>query len=78
MKTLISIFKNKEVRTRILFTLGILFVYKLGSAIPTPRIDLVKVTALSSNSILNMLNMLGGGRIQSFSIFALEIGRAHV
>lgn len=74
MKTLISIFKNKEVRTRILFTLGILFVYKLGSAIPTPRIDLVKVTALSSNSILNMLNMLGGGRIQSFSIFALGVG----
>lgn len=74
MKTLISMFKNKEVRNRILFTLGILLVYKLGSAIPTPRIDLVKVTALDSNSILNMLNMLGGGRIQSFSVFALGVG----
>lgn len=74
MKTLVNMFKNKEVRNRILFTLGILFVYKLGSAIPTPRIDLVKVTALDSNSILNMLNMLGGGRIQSFSVFALGVG----
>lgn len=74
MRTLTDMFKNKEVRNRILFTLGILFVYKLGSSIPTPRIDLVKVTALDSNSVLNMLNMLGGGRIQSFSIFALGVG----
>ncbi len=71
-----DLFKNKEIRNRIFFTLAILFLYRLGSAIPAPRIDSVKLTAAlgEGNTILNIMNMLGGGNMQQFSIFALGVG----
>lgn len=71
-----DLFKNKEIRNRIFFTLAILFLYRLGAAIPAPRIDSVKLTAAvgDSNQILNIMNMLGGGAMQQFSIFALGVG----
>lgn len=74
VKFFTDIFKNKEIRNRIIYTIAILLVYKLGQAITIPRIDLVKLSALEDNSILNLLNMLGGGNIESFSIFALGVG----
>ena len=76
-----DLFKNKEIRNRIFFTLAILFLYRLGAAIPAPRIDSVKLTAAvgsaglgEGNAILNIMNMLGGGAMQQFSIFALGVG----
>lgn len=74
IKTIVESFKNKEIRKRIFFTLGILFVFKLGSTIPTPRIDIIKATAYAGNELINILNLLGGGNLQSFSIFALGVG----
>ena len=74
---MISIFKdflqNKEIRKRILFTLVILFIYRLGSAIPAPGINDTLIT-LSANSILNMMSILGGGSIEQMSIFSLGVG----
>ena len=71
-----DLFKNKDIRKRILFTLAILLFYRLGSAIPAPRIDAVKLTAGLGDgaTILNIMNMLGGGSLQRFSIFALGVG----
>lgn len=71
-----DLFKNKEIRNRIFFTLAILFLYRLGAAIPAPRIDSVKLTASlgEGNAILNIMNMLGGGSMQRFSIFSLGVG----
>lgn len=71
-----DLFKNKEIRNRILFTLAILLFYRLGAAIPAPRIDSVKLTAGFGEgaTILNIMNMLGGGSMQRFSIFALGVG----
>ena len=75
IKTYISLFKNKEIRNKILFTLAMLLIYRLGAGIPAPRIDAVKLLAsASSNSIVNMMNLLGGGSLSSFSIFALGVG----
>ncbi len=74
---MISIFKdflqNKEIRKKILFTLVILFIYRLGSAIPAPGINDTLIT-LSANSILNMMSILGGGSIEQMSIFSLGVG----
>ena len=73
IKTFIDFFKNKEIRKRILFTLFILFIYRLGSAIPAPGINST-VIKLSANSILGMMNVLGGGSIEQMSIFSLGVG----
>ena len=74
-KTLRDLFSNKEIRSKILFTLMILFIYRLGSAIPAPGVDASAIEAgIMDNSLLSMMNLLGGGSLQQMSIFALGVG----
>ncbi len=73
INTFVDIFKNKDIRKKILFTLFILLVYRLGSAIVVPGIDNSQIN-LSSNSLLNMMSLLGGGSIATMSVFALGVG----
>lgn len=65
--------KNKDIRKRILFTLFCLFIFKVGTAIIVPGIDQNK---LGTNSLgfLELLNVMGGGAMGKFSIFALGVG----
>lgn len=72
-KTFIDFFKNKDIRKKIGFTLIILFIYRLGSAIPAPGVN-TTVIKLSANSLLNMMSILGGGSIEQMSIFSLGVG----
>lgn len=75
IKTIVSLFKNKEIRRKILFTLAMLFVFRLGAGITIPNIDTSKLTSgLSGNSLINMMNMLGGGQWQNFTIFSMGVG----
>lgn len=69
---LVEIFKNKEVRDRILFTLVILFIFKLGASITIPNVDAASIT-LGSNDFFSLMNVLGGGALERFSIFALGV-----
>ncbi|MBO4358993.1 MAG: preprotein translocase subunit SecY [Erysipelotrichaceae bacterium] len=71
-KTFIDFFKNKDLRKRILFTLFILFIFRLGSSIPAPGVNTTLIS-LSANSLLNMMNILGGGSIEQMSIFSLGV-----
>lgn len=73
LRTFVEFFKNKETRKRIFFTLGMLLIFRLGAAIPSPGINNTVIN-LASNSILNMMNLLGGGAIQQMSIFSLGVG----
>lgn len=74
-KTLIALFKNKDIRAKILFTLAMLLVFRLGAAITIPNIDTSKlVTGLSDNDLITMMNMLGAGSWQTFSIFSMGVG----
>ncbi len=74
LETFKSIFKVEELRKRILFTLGILVVYRIGGHIPTPGIDgTILSQALSSNSIFGLLDMFAGGAFAKATIFALGI-----
>lgn len=69
-----NVFKKGELRRRIIFTLGMLFVFRLGSAITIPSINADAITASAANSgILGIMNMLGGGMLERFSIFSLGI-----
>ena len=65
--------KNKDIKNRILFTFFCLFIFKLGTAIIVPGIDQNK---LGTNSLgfLELLNVMGGGAMGKFSIFALGVG----
>ena len=65
-----------ELTSRILFTLGVLVVCRIGSFIPIPGIDSVALASLAERSqggILGMFNMLSGGSLERMSIFALAI-----
>ena len=68
--------KVPELRRRLLFTLGMLAVYRLGVAIPTPGIDgqaLGAFFAQASNTVFGLVNLFSGGALEQFSIFALGI-----
>ena len=57
---------------RIVFTLAILFVFRLGSSITIPGVT-VNDVSFSDDSIFALMNLLGGGALSSFSIFALGV-----
>lgn len=73
IQTFTDFFKNKEIRKKIFFTLVMLFIVRLGAAIPAPGINDTVIT-LADNSILGMMNLLGGGAIEQMSIFSLGVG----
>ena len=72
IRKLVSIFKNKEVRERIIFTLGILLVFRFGCTLVVPGVDSSSIT-FSGSDIFTLMNVLGGGSLQSFSLLALGI-----
>ncbi len=71
-----GIVKISELRKRILFTLGMLAVYRIGIHIPTPGVDgaaLQQVFANMKGTLFGMFNLFSGGAFEKFSIFALGI-----
>ena len=64
--------KNKDLQKKILFTLFALLVFKIGTAIIVPGIN---KDSLGTNSLgfLELLNVMGGGALERFSIFALGV-----
>ncbi|MBN1951841.1 MAG: preprotein translocase subunit SecY [Bacteroidales bacterium] len=78
IETLKNIYKIEELRSRILFTLGILLIYRLGSKVVLPGVDpiILEQTQFSSNAssgVLGLLDMFSGGAFSQASIFALGI-----
>lgn len=75
-KTISNIFKVEDLRKRILFTLLILIVYRIGSFVPVPNIDtnILKLQDQSGGAdVFNLLNTFSGGALFKFSIFAMGI-----
>jgi preprotein translocase subunit SecY len=71
-----SFAKAKELQQRILFTIAILVVYRIGTFVPIPGIDPVQYARLfdqNAGGILSMINVLGGGAIERMAIFALNV-----
>ncbi len=71
-----SVGKMSELKGRILFVIGALIVFRLGTFIPVPGIDpdvLAKLFESQSDGILGMFNMFSGGALSRFSLFALGI-----
>ena len=72
-----NMFKVPDLRGKILFTLAIFGVYRLGATIPVPGIDLEAVQAFRSSSRREestvCLNLFSGGALEQFSVFSLGI-----
>lgn len=60
---------NKDLRKRILFTLGVLFIFALGNSITIPGMDVIN----GDIGFLELFNALSGGGLKQFSIFALGV-----
>ena len=74
LKTVKEAFTEKEIRKRILFVIFIMAVYRLGSSIPVPGVNTsVLAAGISDNSVLAMMNMLGGGALEKLSVFAMGV-----
>ncbi len=76
LKSLFNVFKVPELKKKVLFTIGILVVYRLGSHIPTPGINttaLGEFFSTQGNTIFGMIDLFVGGNLRKATIFALGI-----
>lgn len=76
IQTIRNISKIEDLRKRILYTLGIILIYRLGAYVVIPGVDPHQLSALESQTsggLLGLLNMFSGGAFSNASIFALGI-----
>lgn len=72
LASLTNIFKISDLRRKILFTLMMLVVFRIGSFVPVPNVN-VELFKENTNQLLGLLNTFSGGALQNFSIFAMGI-----
>jgi preprotein translocase subunit SecY len=78
---MLSVFRNmfriRDLRNKILFTLFIFAIYRLGAAVPSPGVDIDAVKAFTdqaqNNGLLGIINLFSGGALETMSVFALGI-----
>ena len=77
MSTLKNMFRVPELRGKILFTIAVIALFRLGTHIPVPGIDIEQLRLLrqqsAQNGVLGFLNLFSGGALTQFSIFVLGI-----
>jgi len=80
LKSFANLFKIPDLKKKILFTLGLIAVYRLGAYIPTPGIDGAKLAMFFDNmaktqggTLFGLMNMFSGGAMRRLTIFALGI-----
>ncbi|HTV08009.1 MAG TPA: preprotein translocase subunit SecY [Candidatus Aquilonibacter sp.] len=76
LEKFLNIFRIPDLRKRILFTMGMLAVYRLGAHIPTPGIDASKLAQFfnqNAGGALGLLDLFNGGNLRKLTVFALGI-----
>jgi preprotein translocase subunit SecY len=75
LETFKNIFSVKELRERVLYTLGLLAVFRLGSFVPVPGVDVTRLKDFLSQGggFLGLVNLFTGGAFGRFAVFALGI-----
>jgi preprotein translocase subunit SecY len=72
-----SAFRTPDLRKKLLYTLGIVALFRLGSVIPTPGVDYVAIqnciAQVQDNSLYGLINLFSGGALLQLSVFALGI-----
>ena len=72
-QTISNFMRVAEIRRKIIFTLLMLIVFRLGSFIPVPNVNAEILAAQDKLSVFGILNTFGGGALQNFSILAMGI-----
>ena len=73
LQTLKNAWRTKDIRSKLLFTLLILLLYRIGTVIPVPFVDAHDVTTQMSGTILQYMNLLSGGSLGQATLFALGV-----
>lgn len=78
MSAIVSAFKDVDLRKKLLFTLAMIILYRVGAQIPTPGVDYAAITQqvqdlTSSNTMYSLINLFSGGALLQLSIFAVGI-----
>ena len=77
VRTFLNAFRVADIRKKLVFTAAMLLLYRVGSYIPAPGINVDAVADISKNfsgsNVLGFLNLFSGGSLQRFAIFALGI-----
>jgi preprotein translocase subunit SecY len=72
-QTISNFMRVGDIRKKILFTLLMLIVYRLGTFIPVPNVNAGALDTQSTTGVFGILNTFGGGALKKFSIFAMGI-----
>ena len=76
LEAVANVFRIPDLRNRLLFTLGMLAIYRLGAFIPTPGIDTVRLREFfeqNQGTLFGFINLFSGGMFERMTIFALGI-----
>ncbi len=73
LKAFLNSFRIPDLRNKILFTLGIIVVFRFGNHVPVPIVDTSVLDNQASGGFLDLLNLFSGGGIARFSVFSLGI-----
>jgi preprotein translocase subunit SecY len=69
-----AFFRNRELRRKLFFTLGVLLVFRLLAHVPVPGVDLIQLKSIfASSQFLSLLNIFSGGTLANFSVMAVGI-----
>ncbi len=72
-RAIVNAFKIKEIRNKILFTIGILAIYRFGANLTIPGVDASVVTEQVQSGVIGMMDLFSGGALGRFAVFALGI-----
>ncbi len=72
-RAIANAFRIKEVRNRILYTIGILALYRFGANITVPGVDANAITSQVQSGLLGMVDLFSGGALSRFAVFSLGI-----
>lgn len=73
LRAIINAFRISEIRNRILFTIGILAVYRFGANLTVPGVDASKILEQVETGIMGMMDLFSGGALGNFAVFSLGI-----
>ncbi|MBM7544342.1 preprotein translocase subunit SecY [Periweissella beninensis] len=73
LTTIINAFKVKDIRNKMLFTLGILIIYRIGAYITVPGINAHAMQNVANSGLVSMLNIFSGGGLTNYSLFAMGV-----
>ena len=77
LSAFVEAFRTPDLRKKLLFTLGMIAIFRLGSVVPTPGVDYAAIQRCidqtSDNSIYAVINLFSGGALLQLSVFALGI-----